>query len=351
MRARSTITAILIALALAATLSGCGDQNTDAAPQTTTSSTSSAAAPEQAAFDRVAKGHVSQAAEQKIHRAIARAIGSPGRPELWAVVSREIAEAARNGDGYDTGTARLTTAGSRITLVALTFWDRYVRSSRGELDDAAFREMIGAFGDDGLRDPDGLRARLLTVTSRLTEEQRQLVLRLHPDVADAVESSPTTDEPGSAESPKPFLTPAPTIHYRTEDGFRFALRMTDSRKLIHYPGDSADTPPGQVLLGVRLEVTNETSGRHTAPAIGTIGLNVRDRDCEPTLWKGLCSAYTVQDFSDESGEPGALLSGSNEMLKPGASWASWLISEPLRDRPARDITIDMHSYGSLLAAR
>src|ERR1044071_9035433 len=104
MRARSTITAILIALALAATLSGCGDQNTDAAPQTTTSSTSSAAAPEQAAFDRVAKGHVSQAAEQKIHRAIARAIGSPGRPELWAVVSREIAEAARNGDGYDTGT-------------------------------------------------------------------------------------------------------------------------------------------------------------------------------------------------------------------------------------------------------
>lgn len=350
MRTRPLTTAVLMALVLAGALTGCGDESSTASPQTTTKPTSLAISPEQAAFDRVAKGHMYEPVQQKVDRSIAKAVVSSRRPELWALVSLEITEAARSGDGYDTGTARLTKAGGRIMLLALKFWDRYARSTSGELDDAAFRQMVGAFGDDGLSDPDALETRLLTVASRLTDDQRQFVLRLHPDLTDAVQSSTTTDESDeheTSESPKPFLTPAPTIRYRTEDGFKFALRMTDSRKLLHYPDDSVDAPPGQVLLAVRLEITNETPGRRTSPAIGTIGLNVRDRSCQPTAWKGLCSSYTVQEFSDSSGDPGAQLSGNNEVLKPGVPWAFWLISEPLKDRPARDITLDVHSYGSL----
>jgi hypothetical protein len=325
----------VLALVLAAVLIGCGGES----PVATAAGASTASVSrEQRAFDAVAKGHAEPRFLKLADQKIAKAAANPRRSELWAIAFRGAAQAAQSGDGYEANTGRATKTGRAMLRVAIGFWDRYVGLRPRPLDDGTFRRMLGAFGDEGLRDLAALRRRLEVIAPLLTDPERLTVTRVFPTLADAVSSTP-----------RPFLTPAPTIRFHTEDGFRFALRMIGSKKLIRYPDDSVDVAPGKVFIAARLEVTNETPGRRTYLPIdaSSIELGVRDTRCHHNFWKGLCSDYNLVGFGDDAGEITGQTSGGQQQLDPDVPFTFWAVSEELRDRPARDFTIDIHSYAQL----
>jgi hypothetical protein len=327
---------VLVLIASAGVLGSCGSSSADATR--TDASAAAAISKEQRTFDRAATGHAIPIILKRVDHAIAQASATRNRAGLWASAFSQAMAAAQSGDGYDSaGNGGATASGRAMIHAALPLWDRYARLHPRVVDDGAFRALLTAFSDSGLRNPGGLRGRLIVIAPALTDDLRLTVTRLFPSLASVV-SSPS--------APDQFLKPAPIIRFHDDDGFRFSLRLVGSKKLIRYPDQAVDTAPGKVLIALRVEVTNETPGRRTYLPIDatSLELGVRDTRCHVSPWKGLCSNYALVTYGDSAGAIAGEMSGGQEELAPGVPFAFWAVSEELRDRPARDITVDIHSY-------
>jgi len=152
-----------------------------------------------------------------------------------------------------------------------------------------------------------------------------------PPMTEAVlapETTPQSDAPSVKASAddmrEQLLTPAPPVKFTDSGGYRYTMRLAESRTAVEAAGVQA--PPGEVYIQAKVEVTNDTPDRDAVPGwLSQVKFLVAGTDCEtPSDWSGLCERIAVT-VGDEDGEPGSeLLNTGDFQLSPGGSRSLWV---------------------------